>query len=337
MEQYHEQNAPVIINSINNTNHYKVQSYLGNSPQFATYLVNDTSSNMKYICKTRKSVPDVDATEVELYKYLANYKNITKYINPLVTQVTDPTNNLTHSIYNIVNGGILLHTLLQHKLRTSDSYLIIKHLLICVANIHKVGITHNNINEYNVVILNQQPSITSTHSGYGGIKLINFTKLSLNHAANTVSQRSNKTLKNNNARNIMRSNLLQLKKRDCWACAILCLRLLLGNPPYLQHQPLVEHSSANVNADDADDADDAVDEANAAAIIKTVLAEVNNIIGTAAQQQQQPNRRRITKRTLQYIKLIIHNMMEHPFDNATNPPKYTADKIVIYEKYSSRR
>ena len=145
------------INSINNTE-FQVESYIGKKGTYDTYLVNNKNNGNKYICKSRSSSKLEDIYEKELYSYLAKKQNLTRFINPLQSQVIDRANNKTHSFYPIVNGIPLSGAskyLQQLAPAEKDilSRIIIKNLLEAVGALHKIQIVHNAIIPDNIVLV----------------------------------------------------------------------------------------------------------------------------------------------------------------------------------------
>ena len=127
-------NNTIITNSINNTN-YQVESYLGKHGENETYIVNNKNDGSKYICKSRQSAKQADYYEKNLYKYLTQKTNLSKFINPLQTQIIDTSSNMTHSFYPIMNG-ISLSAISPHlksldaEDRTILTRIIIKNIVL---------------------------------------------------------------------------------------------------------------------------------------------------------------------------------------------------------------
>ena len=132
--------ANTIEKSINNTE-YQVESYLGKNGNIDTYIVNNKNDGRKYICKTRISSAPADLYEKELYGYLSKQRNLTKFINPLQSQIIDSSTNMTHSFYPIMNGislaGITPYLRqLEPDEQTILSRVIIKNLLEEIGRAH---------------------------------------------------------------------------------------------------------------------------------------------------------------------------------------------------------
>ena len=298
------------INSINNTD-FKVESYIGISGNYNTYIVNNKNDGLKYICKSRTSSPQSDQYESQLYNYLAKQRNMTKFINPLKTQIIDKSINMTHSFYPVMNGISLARITPHLKEMNPDEYqiisrIIIKNLLEAIGNLHKIQMIHNNITPDNIIIeLGKRPL---------NIKLINFDFScgKFQEGNHYLFKKCNQSKKIYNGRGLLNNNhnkvppvfqqeLVDKKRSDVRMTGLICLQLLLGDilpwDQILKSQP---------------------------------NAELENIYWANLKSNPQI-REKILKG---YIDLIVYNMLEAPFVRNINPAKYTVDKIITLEKYN---
>lgn len=298
------------INSINNTD-FKVESYIGTLGNYNTYIVNNKHDGLKYICKSRISSSNSDKYESTLYNYLAKQRNITKFINPLKTQIIDTSINTTHSFYPVINGITLAKILPHLKQMNSDEYqiitrIIIKNLLEAIGNLHKIQIAHNNITTDNIIVeLGIQPM---------NIKLINFEFScgKFQDGNHYLFKSCNQSRKIYNGRGILNSNhnkvpsafrneLIAKKRADIRMTGLVCLQLLLGD--VLPWDNIIK-SPPNT--------------------------ELENIYWASLKSNPQINEKILKG----YVELITYNLLEAPFLRNTNPAKYTVDKIITLEKYN---
>ena len=306
-------NNTIITNSINNTD-YQVESYLGKNGVNETYIVNNKNDGSKYICKSRQSAKQADYYEKNLYKYLARNINLSKFINPLQTQIIDTASNMTHSFFPIMNG-ISLSAISPHlksldaEDRTILTRIIIKNLLEAIGHLHKIQIIHNDIRPENIIVqLDEKPL---------AIKLINFDnscgKFWNPKGQSYLYKKCNKTRKIYNATEILTNNhnrvphsiqaeLQNRKKNDVRQTGLIALELLLGDV-----LPWTQIRNAKPQQE-----------------LESIYWQ--NLVDTSKQ----------TKDKIQagYTNLILANMIMTPFQKNINPAKYTVDKIIILEKYA---
>jgi serine/threonine protein kinase len=301
------------ISSINNTE-FKVESYIGKKGQYDAYIVNNKNDGRKYICKSRTSSKPEDVYEKDLYKYLAKQGNLTKFINPLQTQIIDPSTNKTHSFYPILNG-IPLSAALKHlrQLEPTEqevlSRVIIKNLLEALGNLHKIQIIHNAITPDNIIlVIGEKPlAVKLVNFDFSCGKFLSGSSYKYKKCNSTRKIYNGIGLLNNNHNKVPQIVAQELKQRKTWdvfSTGLIALQLILGDS--LPWEQIRIHRNS----------------------------ELNNIYWNSIRDTYLTNSNSNDKIQKGYINLILNNLIEYPFFKNNNPAKYTVDKIIILEKYS---
>ena len=309
-------NIPIIqmdnINSINNTD-FQVESYIGKKGIYDTYLVNNKNNGTRYICKSRTTSKTEDNYEKDIYKYLSKQRNITKFINPLISQVSDVVNNKTHSFYPIVNGIPLADAIKYLRQLAPDeqeilSRVIIKNLLEAVGALHKLQIVHNAITPENIIlVIGDNPlAVKLINFDFSCGKFLSGSSYKYKKCNSTRKTYNGIGLLNNNHNkvpHIIADELQQRKKIDTFGAGLVALQLILGDS--LPWEQIRIHRDSELNS------------------IYWNSIRDTYLSNTSSDKIQKG-----------YINLILNNMIEYPFVKNNNPAKYTVDKIIILEKYS---
>lgn len=318
------------IKFINNTI-FQVESYLGTTENYDTYLVNNKYNGTKFICKSRPILHNFDKYEKELYKYLSKLYNINKFINPLQYQYIDINNHTTHSFYPIINGMPISNIMIYLRKLSIEEHMIlaniiIKNILEAIGNLHKIQIIHNNITRNNIIIQLKQAYQTNQIIPNFGVKLINFDfSCGKYWAVNSYYYKRCKTRKILNGRNVLNNNhnkvpdsikneLKYYKKWDCFCTGLLCLQLLIGDSyPWDK----IRNNGNNIN-------ENHMNKIYWQSIRETYLDSY---------EYNDTNKHNYQKIKKKYINLILNHLIEYPFVKNINPAKYTVDKIITMEKY----
>ena len=149
-----------IQNEVNNTvrNNFVVDKYLGKGKYYDTYrgVSGDKHYVIKVIDKNDTRNTDLIVAELGFLKLLSKYKTSKKYINPCYD--FGISQNKVFAIFQALEGNNLrkiIKTLRNDIKDDNDKYniikIIIKNLLMGLQYIHKRGVSHQNINEGNII------------------------------------------------------------------------------------------------------------------------------------------------------------------------------------------
>jgi serine/threonine protein kinase len=310
---------------IMNTNHviqnnisknFNVIKYLGEGIQGKLYLLNDISKN-KFICKKIINVHPKSNKynqikfELDILKYLSSNRSVKPYVNPCINNFTESSN--IYTIFPILDS-IPLYRFKKHldtisfKNRQFIIKKLIKNILHGISNIHKLNISHQNINESNILI-----SLREEEKGKNID--IKFTEFGLGCGTYKIPKDDIYNIKNNNElykkciinndhkliktdfNKLKHSNYLQNSiLKDNWKIGCILLNILF---------PKLNINTEEYNSD----------------FENNYIKNIENAIRTLKYEND----------ILNYIDIILKYYIVEPKNRKNS--KYILDKILLYEKY----
>lgn len=211
------------------------------------YLLQDVQNN-KYVCKrisqnsiTKEKERQLNF-ELKLLKYMSSNQSVKKFINPCLSYHVD-----NHNIFTIFPfiDSLSLRDFRKHLLKISKKNRIevtkklIKNILLAMSKIHKLNISHQNINDGNILIsINQEEddiNIKFTDFGLG----CGFYKIPKNDEYNIKNNNyfvekcftnlDNKKIIKDDFKHLKDSKFLEkARKRDDWNLALIFLDLIIN-------------------------------------------------------------------------------------------------------------
>lgn len=301
----------VIQNNI--SKNFNVVKYLGEGIQGKLYLVNDNSKK-KFICKKIINVHPKSNKfnqikfELDILKYLSSNRSVKPYINPCINNYIESSN--IYTIFPILDS-IPLFRFKTHleKISTKNKHQLIKKLikniLHGISNIHKINISHQNINDSNILISLRDKDIDIKFTEFGlGCGTYKIPKDDIYNIQNNTELYKKCILDNNHKliktdfNKLKHSNYLQNSiLKDNWKIGCILLNIFF---PKL-----------NINTEEyTSDFDN------------TYFKNIEHYIKTLNYKYD----------ILKYIDIILRYYIVDP-QNRKNS-KYILDKILLHEKYN---